>query len=171
VALSSSDALPGQGQVMVPTGIVQLKQLPAGGAAGIATVVQLFGEMHPDQVLVPFDTSAVGSTERPKPVEGGRWATITWVLASPVLPTMQNYVVLDFTAADSVKPGDEFDVFRARQASANADHPNDPADPEIPIGRAQAIKVTPYGTTALITSQVQPAINVGMVVRVSAKMP
>lgn len=171
VVLSEGDALPGQGQVMVPTGVVELTQPPADGAAGVATVVQLFGEMHPDQVLVPFDTSAVGSTQRPQPVDGGRWATITWILASPVLPTMQSYAVLDLTAADGVKPGDEFDIFRARQASANPDHPNDPADPEIAIGRAQAIKVTPYGTTALITSQVQPAINVGMVVRVSAKMP
>ena len=171
VVLSTGDALAGQGQVMVPTGVVELTQPPSGGAAGVATVVQLFGEMHPDQVLVPFDTAAVGATQRPQPVEGGRWATITWILASPVLPTLQSYAVLDLTAADGVKPGDEFEIFRARQASANPDHPNDPADPEIAIGRAQAIKVTPYGTTALITSQVQAAINVGMVVRVSAKMP
>ncbi len=168
VVLREADELPGQGRVMVPTGVVEVKQPPAGGTAGVATVVQLFGEMHPDQVLVPLDTTAVGTTARPTPVEGGRWATITWILSSPVLPTMQNYAVLDMTSTDGVKPGDEFDVFRARQTSGNS---NEPADPEILIGRAQAIKVTPYGTTALIISQSQPALNVGMVARVSAKMP
>ncbi len=171
VVLSDADALPGQGQVVVPTGVVQIQTAPTGGAAGVATIVQLFGEMHPDQVLVPLDTTGVGSTERPTPVEGGHWATIKWILASPVLPTVQSYAVLDITATDGVKPGDEFDVFRARQGGTSSDHPDDPADPEILIGRAQAIKVTPYGTTALITSQVQPAIDVGMLVRVSAKMP
>ncbi len=168
VVLRKADELPGQGRVMVPTGVVEVKQPPAGGTAGVATVVQLFGEMHPDQVLVPLDTTEVGTTTRPTPVEGGRWASITWILSSPVLPTMQNYAVLDISSTDGVKPGDEFDVFRARQTSGNS---TEPADPEILIGRAQAIKVTPYGTTALIISQSQPALNVGMVARVSAKMP
>ena len=171
VVVSKADALAGQGQVVVPTGVVEIKQPPTGGAAGVATVVQLFGEMHPDQVLVPLDTAGIGSTQRPTPVQGGHWATIKWILASPVLPTMQSYAVLDLTSADGVKPGDEFEVFRARQTPTPPDDQDDPADPEILIGRAQAIKVTAYGTTALITSQTQPAINVGMVVRVSAKMP
>ncbi len=171
VVLTMGDELPGQGQIVVPTGVVEVTQAPVGGTAGVATVVQLFGEMRPDQVLVPIDTAGIGSTQRPAPVEGGRWASIKWILASPVLPTMQSYAVLDITSADGVKPGDEFDVFRPRQASTSADRTNDPAEPEIRIGRAQVIKVTPFGTTAMIIAQTQPAIDVGMVVRVSAKMP
>ncbi|MGH7690510.1 MAG: hypothetical protein ACREN3_12960, partial [Gemmatimonadaceae bacterium] len=67
--------------------------------------------------------------------------------------------------------GDEFDVFRARQTSTGAERADDPADPEILIGRAQAIRVTPYGTTALITAQSEPSIRVGMAVRLAARMP
>ncbi|MGH7668369.1 MAG: LysM peptidoglycan-binding domain-containing protein, partial [Gemmatimonadaceae bacterium] len=98
VVLSRADELPSQGQVMVPTGVVEITQMPTDGAAGVARVVQLFGEMHPDQVLVPFDTAAIGTTQRPAPVKGGRWASITWILASPVLPTVQGYAVLDITS-------------------------------------------------------------------------
>ncbi|HEU4989964.1 MAG TPA: LysM domain-containing protein [Gemmatimonadaceae bacterium] len=168
VALTMDDVLRGQGQVVVPTGVVQVTRPPEGGAAAVAMVVQIFGEMHPDQILVPLDTAGVSSTVRPKAVTGGRSASIRWILASPVLPTMQNYAVLDLTSADGVKPGDVFDVFRTRTA---ASHVGDPADPEIPIARAQAIKVTPYGTTVLIVAQQQPAIDVGMMARMSAKMP
>ncbi len=168
VVVTLGDALPGLGQVVVPTGVVEITRAPAGGAAGVATVVQLFGEMTPDQLLVPLDTTGVSTTARPKPVEDGLWASIKWVLASPVLPTAQSYAVLDITTAQGVKPGDEFELFRRRQTGSTY---GDPDDPEIPIGRAQVIKVTPFGTTALITAQQQPSINVGMMARISAKMP
>lgn len=168
VVVTLGDALPGLGQVVVPTGVVEITRAPAGGAAGVATVVQLFGEMTPDQLLVPLDTAGVTTTVRPQPVEDGLWASIKWVLASPVLPTAQSYAVLDITTAQGVKPGDEFELFRRRQTGSTY---GDPDDPEIPIGRAQVIKVTPFGTTALITSQEQPSINVGMMARISARMP
>ena len=168
VALTMGDVLLGQGQIVVPTGVVEVTRPPVGGAAAVAQVVQLFGEMNPGQILVPLDTAGVSSTVRPKAVSGGRWASIQWIQASPVLPTVQGYAVLNLTTADGVKPGDEFEVFRTRQAPED---PNDPADPEISIGRAQAIKVTPFGTTALIVGQEQPALNVGMMARVTAKMP
>jgi LysM domain len=167
VVATLGEALPGLGQVVVPTGVVQITRPPKGGASGVATVVQLFGEMNPDQVLVPLDTAGLSSTERPAPVDDGLWASIKWVLASPVLPTMQSYAVLDITTAQGVKPGDEFEVFRRRQSS---DTYGAPDDPEVHVGRAQVIRVTPFGTTALITAQAQPAINVGMVARISAKM-
>lgn len=157
-----------EGQVAVPTGVVQITRPPEGGAAAVAEVVQLFGEMNPDQLLVPLDTTGVSSTARPKPVTDGRWGTVRWVLGSPVLPTMQSYALLSLTEADGVHPGDQFLIFKPRKASGV---PGQAADPEIPVGRAEAIKVTPFGTTAIVTAQEQPAINVGMMVRVSAKMP
>ncbi|MGA9835892.1 MAG: hypothetical protein WBQ26_01105, partial [Gemmatimonadaceae bacterium] len=67
-----------------------------------------------------------------------------------------------------VKPGDEFVLFRAGQPGASL---ADPATPEIPLGRAKAVRVTPFGTTAIVTAQEQPAINVGVLARLSAKMP
>jgi LysM repeat protein len=168
VVVSDGDVLPGQGQVFIPTGVVQVTTPPANGTAAVAEVVELFGEMNPGQRIAVLDTAGVSSTASPAPVADGRTASIQWVLASPVLPTMQSYAVLNLTQADGVHPGDEFLVYRPRGAS---DAPGEPANAEVPIGRAQAIKVTPYGTTAIVIAQEQPAINVGSVVRVSAKMP
>ncbi len=168
VALRTTQYGSGQGQMAVPTGVVQVTQPSEGGAAAIAEVVQLFGQMHPDQILVPLDTAGISSTVRPKPVTDGRWGSIQWLLSSPVLPTMQSYALLSLTTADGVHPGDQFLIFKPRKASET---PGQPADPEIPVGRAEAIRVTPYGTTALVIAQEQPAIDVGMMVRVSAKMP
>ena len=168
VVLQRGDVLRGQGQVFVPTGVVEVTTPAQNGAGAVAQVVELFGEMNSEQVLVPLDTAGISSTASPTPVADGRWASIKWVLASPVLPTTQSYVVLNLTQADGVHPGDEFLIFRPRTASTVS---GAPADPERPIGRAQAIRVTPFGTTALIVSQQQPSINVGSAVRVSAKMP
>jgi hypothetical protein len=168
VAVSDGDILPGQGQIFIPTGVLQLLTPPSNGTAAVAEVVELFGEMNPGQRIAVLDTTGVSSTATPAPVADGRTATIQWVLASPVLPTVQSYAVVNLTQADGVRPGDEFLVYRPRSAS---DVPGDPANVEVPIGRAQAIRVTPYGTTAIVVAQQQPSINVGSVVRLSAKMP
>jgi LysM repeat protein len=168
VVVSEGDMLPGQGQIYVPTGVLKVVTPAANGAAAVAEVDELFGEMNPGQRIVPLDTAGISSTAMPAPVSDGRTASIQWVLASPVLPTMQSYAVLNLTQADGVHPGDEFLVYKPRSASAT---PGDPANVEVPIGRAQAIRVTPYGTTAIVIAQDQPAINVGSVVRVSAKIP
>jgi len=168
VVLSIGPAVYGQGQVVVPTGIVQVSASPSAGAATVAQVVQLFGEMKPDQMLVPLDTAGLSSTTRAVPVADGRWGTIKWVLSEPVLATTQSYVVLDVNLGDGVRPGDEFSVFRERKAGSI---PSDPATPEIAIATLKAVKVTPFGTTAIVMSQVQPAIKTGARVRLTAKMP
>jgi hypothetical protein len=46
-----------------------------------------------------------------------------------------------------------------------------PTLPEVVIARAQVVRVTPYGTTARVLSQQQPAIRTGESVRVVARVP
>jgi LysM domain len=156
------------GQVMIPTGIVEVVHDRAGDEAVRAQVVALYGEMGPNQVLVPLDTMGVFTTVRPKPVTEGRSAVIKWVLSEPVIPTLTSYVVLNLKASDGVKPGDEYDVFRPPQAGRT---PSEATIPAIPIGKAKVVRVTPYAVTAIVTAQEQPAINVGAMVRPTAKMP
>ncbi len=168
VALRRGPSIPGVGQVMIPLAVLQVTSPRTGADAVMTQVVKLYGELNPDAVLVPIDSSAPSSTMRPSPVAEGQLTDVKWVLAEPVLPTVNSYVVLGLTTADGVKPGDEFVIFTARHPGAS---PSDPASPEIPIGRAKAVRVTAFGTTAIVTAQLQPAINVGVLARVSAKMP
>ncbi|HET7631977.1 MAG TPA: LysM peptidoglycan-binding domain-containing protein [Gemmatimonadaceae bacterium] len=161
-------SLRGLGDVIIPTGVILVTHAAEGDADPVGQVVKLYGEMTPGQLLVPADTADLSSTARPEPIADGPWASIKWVLSDPVLPTVQNYAVLDITSADGVKPGDMFQVFRAADTQKKGEIPG---LPEVVIGTAQAIRVTAYGTTVMITTQRQPSINVGARVRVSARMP
>lgn len=158
----------GVGQVVIPTGVVEVTQSRSGGSAVKAQVVEVYGEIGAGQMVLPFDTAGISTTVRPTPVADGRWTEIKWILSNPVLPTTQMYVVLGATSKDGVKPGDDFLIFRPEEPGRTA---GGVAVPEVPIGRARAVRVTPFGTTAIVTAQEQPAIAVGTRARVSAKMP
>jgi len=168
VVVRRSTSIFGVGQVVIPTGVVEVTQNRSGSAAVKAQVVELYGEMGPDQMVLPLDTTDISTKVRPSPVTDGQWTEIKWIHANPVLPTTQMYVVLGLTSKDGVKPGDDFLVFRKPQPARAS---GSLGTPEIPIARARAVRVTAFGTTAVVTAQQQPAINVGAAVRVTAKMP
>ncbi len=168
VVLRKGPSLYRVGQVMVPTGIVEVTHDRTSGTAVQAQVIAVYGEMSPGQLLVPLDTTGVYTTACPKPVSGGRRGEVKWVLSEPVLPTASAYIVLDLTAADGVKLGDEFALFHDREAGKTS---GDLATPSIPIGSAKVVRVTPYGVTAIVTAQEQPALNVGVSARMTARMP
>jgi LysM repeat protein len=156
------------GQVVVPTGIVQVTRAPRSGEAAIAQVVKMFGEIQSDQRLMPYDSTALQVTGRAQAVAGSGWSSVKLIPSGAVLPAVQDYLVLDVSSRDGIKIGDEFLLFQPRQRS---DVPGGLADPEIPIARAQAVRVTPYGTTLIITGEKHPKIEVGTMARRTATMP
>ena len=118
-------------------------------------------------ILIPIDTIGVGTTARPTRVPNGPSTKITWIYGEPVLASVQNYVVLNVSSKQGVQMGDEFLIYEPRKKNDD----NQPDDPEIPIGKAQVVRSTPYGVTAVIMGQAQPLIREGMTARVTAKMP
>ncbi|MEO5568961.1 MAG: hypothetical protein ABIR92_10740, partial [Gemmatimonadaceae bacterium] len=62
---------------------------------------------------------------------------------------------------------DEVQLFKARK---KAQEEGEYATPEVHIGSAQVIRVTAFGTTAMITRLEQPKVEKGTSVRVVAKM-
>lgn len=153
------------GQVVIPTGIVQVTRSPRNGEAGMARVVKMFGEMLQGQRLIPYDSSAAMVKGHPTPIENGRSAKVRWIAGDPVLPQLQHYVVLDLSKKDNVGTGDQIELFEPRHGDRHL------AIPEISIGRAQVLRVTQYGATAIITSQEQAKIQEGTSARIAAKMP
>lgn len=155
------------GQVIIPTGIVEVIRPPIGGDAAIARVIRMFGEVNERDRLMPYDSSSVLVTGMPTPVKNGAEGEIRWIADEPVLPSPTYYIVLSLTDAD-VKPGDEIELFHPRQKSREEGGFH---VPEIPVGRAQVIRATPYGATAMITRLDQPKIEARKTrVRVVAKM-
>jgi LysM repeat protein len=156
------------GQIVIPTGILEVSQPGNAGEASVASVVKMFGEVKQGQRLVMLDSGSANVIGHPSAITNGRTGKVRWVLDSPVLPSLQSYVVIDISGRDGLTTGDLIQILKPRQ------RPNDSHDlalPEIPIAQAQVLRVTPYGATAIVTAQEQPHIVEGIKARVAAKMP
>jgi len=128
----------------------------------------MFGRVDKGQRLIPYDTSAAAAVGRPSPVRDGKAGKVRWVSGEPVNASLQDYLVLDISNRDGVKAGDQIELYKPRQKPADG---RDLWLPEVSIGRAQVLRVTPFGATAIVTGQEQPKIEEGTAARVAAKMP
>ena len=156
-----------QGQIIIPTGVVEVTKSPRADVAAVAKVVSIFDEISTEDRLIPIDTAGIGTRVRPTAVADGQSTEIRWIYGEPVLPNVQNFVVLAMSSRDGVRMGDEFLIYKPSQR--NDDSPL--RDPDIPIAKAQVVRSTAYGVTAVILGQEQPAIKEGMSARVIARMP
>jgi LysM repeat protein len=159
--------LEGIGQVIIPTGVISVTRAPRSTDAGVARVVQMFGSIQVHQKLIPFDSTVLSVTGRATPISGGPEGRVSWIHAEPVLPTMQRYIVVSLKESDGVKIGDELLLYQPRQVTRDV---GVLAVPEIVVGRAQVIRVTPYATTAMISVQDQPKISTATAARVIGRV-
>jgi LysM repeat protein len=159
------------GTVVIPTALVQVVRAPREGDAAIVEVLELYNQLNAAQLVVPMDTAGAGANQLPVavPPTMAQTARVRYVHRDKtVLPSLNYYVLFDLSVRDGLRIGDEIQIYRPR-----AEVKNDvgPAIPEVTIAYGQVVRVTPYGATARITSQEQPAIRVGESVRITARMP
>jgi LysM domain len=175
VAYEEGAIIDGLGQLMLPTGILEVVRLPerirgpGRDIGGIARVVRLFRSLREPNRIIPFDPTLATTSGPARPMlpEGAPVSKVRWVVNEPVLPSVQAYVVLDASARAKVRVGDEFAIFEPRRMGMEGE----PTLPETQIGVAQAVRVTPYATTAIVIKHKQPAIRPGARARLSAKTP
>jgi len=156
------------GQVVIPTGVIQVTRAPRDREAAVAQVIRMFGEVYSDQHLMPYDSTTVHVFGHAEPIADSIVTEVKLVSGSPILPSLQDFLLVDVTTRDGIKIGDEFQLFEPRRGS---DISGAPDDPEIPIARAMAVRVTRYGTTLMITGEKHPKIEVGTRARRVATMP
>jgi hypothetical protein len=156
-----------QGQIIIPTGVVEITKSPRADYAAIAKIVNVFDEISAADRLIPLDTAGLGTRARPQQVRDGALTTIRWIGGDFVLPNVQNFVVLALSARDGVRMGDEVLIYKPSPKPEDGEL----RDPEIPIAKAQVVRSTAYGVTAVILGQEQPAIKEGMAAKVIARMP
>ncbi len=168
VAVAEGPEIEGLGRIVIPTGVVRVTKATHYGEAAVAEVVQIFNEVRPGQQLLPYDSTALALRGQPRPIQGGRWSSVQWIYSQPVLPAVQSYMVLNVNSRDGVKIGDRFELFKSRQ---NAAEPAQLAESEIPIAYGNAVRVTPYATTIILTGEDQPKIRPGTLARITAQMP
>ena len=156
------------GQVVIPTGIVQVTRAPRDREAAVAQVIGMFDEIEADQRLMPYDSTALHVVGRPEPIVDSIVTEVRAVSGNPILPSVQDYLLVDVTSRDGIKIGDEFVLFEPHSKS---DVSGAPANPEIVIARAQAVRVTRYGTTLMIMGERHPKIEPGTLAKRIASMP
>jgi hypothetical protein len=156
------------GQIVIPTGVIEVTRSPRDGEAATGRVVKMYSTVLQGQFLIPYDTAGAIVSGQPSPVKNGRSGKVRWMYNEPVLPNMQNYVIVDLAKHDGVQTGDQIDLYQPRQKSVEG---NTLALPEVAIGHAQVLRVTQYGATAMVTYVEQPKVSDGTSVRVAAKMP
>jgi hypothetical protein len=170
VAYTLGQSIDGVGTVVVPTGVVQVVRAPRNGEAAVVEVVELYTQLNADDRVIPLDTAGAGASGTPTlvPSETARTAKVVAMHREAVLPSLGNYVLFDLADKDGIKIGDEIQVYRRRIDPVGDDGPS---LPEVQIATGQVVRVTPYGATARITTQQQPAIRLGEQVRITAQMP
>lgn len=168
VAYTLGETIEGLGTIVIPTAVLEVVRAPRNNEAATVQVLQLFGSLDANAPIVALDTSGAGATGRPHAYTDVRATTIRAIHRSAVLPSLGYDVLFDLTSKDGMKIGDEIELFRPREVAVQDERP---AIPEVSIGTAQVIRVTPFGTTARVVTQQQPAIRVGESVRVIARMP
>ena len=141
-------AIDGFGQIVIPTGVIEIVRSPRNGEAAIGRVVKMFGEVMQNQRLIAYDINAALVQGGPLPVTNGVAGHIRWIKEEPVLPSLQSYVVFDISRREGIATGDQIELYKPRRRPAEDDGL---AIPELYIGRAQVLRVTPYGATAIIT--------------------
>ena len=168
VSYSIGPKIDGVGQVIIPTGIVQVTHAPQDREAIQAEVTRMFGEIYADQHLMPYDSTVLQFVARPRPSNDSLVARVRLVPDGAILPSVQDYLVVDASSDDGVRIGDEFELYDPRH---RIDGSGGFYQPDLTIARAQVVRVTRYGTTLMITDHKHPKIEEGTLARRVATMP
>jgi nucleoid-associated protein YgaU len=155
------------GQIIVPTGIVLVTHPGTDKIATTVRIVQQFAYMQLGQGVLPIDPAILPDT-RPAPLPSGSELHVVWVEHDQVLPTIGFYIVVDGAAKAGVRIGDQVTLYRPRKELQSPDGAI--TLPESDIAVAQVVRVTPYGASAVIIHQDQPAVEPGVAARVTARV-
>jgi hypothetical protein len=155
------------GQIIEPTGIVLVTHPGTDKVATTARIIQQFAYMQLGQGVLPID-AAILPNSRPAPLAAGPESHVVWVEHNQVLPTVGYYIVIDGSVKSGMRVGDQVTLYRPRK---DLQSPQGAITlPEADIAVAQVVRVTPYGASAVIVEQDEPAIEPGVAVRVTARV-
>ncbi|MCC7004268.1 MAG: hypothetical protein IT357_19090, partial [Gemmatimonadaceae bacterium] len=157
--------LAGEGQVVIPTGIIKLYTDAAGGRAE-AGVVTKFEDVFEGQMIVPLESSSMAAGVYPTRVEFGAKTALLWMQDNPIMPSVGQYVLFAAGASDGIVPGDQVTI----QRDMGVDAKGVPLPPE-EVAVLQVVRVTTWGASAILISQTDGVVTTGMTGRITAKMP
>ncbi len=157
--------VPGQGQVIIPTGIFRFVTATADGRV-LAELLQKYEDVFTGQGLMPLDSLTLQPSVFPVRVELGLSTHVTWLKGAPVLPSDGHYLIFAAGAKDGLTVGDQLSLRKDLGVRLDGSSRGD-----VEVGIAQVTKVTPWGATAIILNLNEVGVTEGMNARVTAKMP
>ncbi len=155
----------GQGQAVVPTGVIRLTQHATNGRAR-AELTQKFEDVFTGQGVTPMDTFNLRQGVFPRRVEFGLSTRVSWIGYDPVLPNAGQYLILAAGSKEGLMPGDQVTLLRQRGEDLKG---LELPDEEVAV--AQLTRVTEWGAAAIIVKTMQPGVAEGIRARITAKMP
>lgn len=157
--------VPGEGRVIVPTGVVRLTGAGTDGRAE-ALLLTKYEDVFIGHRVMPLDTIPANPGVFPARVEFGAQVTLVWMYKDPVLPGVGHQVIFSAGSDDGIVPGDQITVRR----DVGLDGNGVPLPPE-DVAVAQVTKVTPQGASAVIIAIADGGVKNGQKGTVTAKMP
>ncbi|MBK5188816.1 MAG: LysM peptidoglycan-binding domain-containing protein [Gemmatimonadaceae bacterium] len=158
-------------QMVEPTGVVEVERAENGDASTVRIITQ-YSNVEAGQGIVPVDRFTLGNEARPAPLMLGTEGKVIFVGDNAVLPSVQSYVVIDVTAKDGAKLGDQYTLFLPRHSVLVKGRGDEMTKvPEERIALGQVVKVTDRGTTLILVDQQNPAVKLGTMARLTARMP
>lgn len=158
-------------QMVEPTGVVEVERAENGDASTVRIITQ-YSNVEAGQGIIPIDHFTLGNDARPAPLMLGTEGKVVFVNSNSVLPTVQSYVVIDVTAKDGAKIGDQYTLFEPRRRLLVKGRGDETAMvPEERVALGQVVKVTDRGTTLILVDQQNPSVKLGTKARLTARMP
>lgn len=154
------------GQIVNPSGVIQIEDAANGnGGEALASGRILFGSMRAGDGLIPLDTLVARPGVYPTSIEPTLTATVLWVQGHPLLPSIGSYMVFNAAAIDGVVTGDQITLVRERGLDSNG-----AKLPDEVLGVAQILRVTPFGSSAVLIRVSSSGIGPGTLGRLTARM-
>jgi LysM domain len=158
-------------QMVEPTGVVEVERAENGDASTVRIITQ-YSNVEAGQGIVPIDRFNLGNEARPAPLMLGTEGKVLFIANNSVLPSLQSYVVIDVTAKDGAKVGDQYTLYVPRHKVLVKGRGDEMATvPEERVALGQVVKVTDRGTTLMLVDQQNPSVKVGTKARLTARMP
>jgi LysM repeat protein len=158
------DVVPGQGQVVIPTGELKVTRIMDGRRVR-ADVVKKFEDIYLGNGVVVLDRLSMPFNVFPTRVEFGIATQIAWLYNDPKLAGPGGALILSAKASDGLVSGDQVTMRRPRTNVAPGELPDED------IAVAQITRVTPWGASAVILSIGDAGMKPGVRAQVTAKMP
>jgi hypothetical protein len=158
-------------QMVEPTGVVEVERAENGDASTVRIITQ-YSNVEAGQGIIPIDHFTLGNEARPVPLMLGTEGKVVFISQKSVLPSVQSYVVIDVTAKDGAKIGDQYTLYVPRRKVLVKGRGDEMATvPEERVALGQVVKVTDRGTTLILVDQQNPSVKLGTKARLTARMP